>query len=235
MGSTLVWHLSDPHARHRPLASGSLPPMHRLRSKSESKSRIRSLKSENLSSDVSQSRWKKKKLRSIHRESLSVLSVPPEGSPIFWPVGSAIVWHRWASAISGLAVSHSSLASREQLISMQSRVALVLVLHNEDRIRHGLQMLIPRSLRCSLVFSWMVLPVCFCLGVVVRAHGRRLDHSYVDGLAGVWKEEVRLWFALSWSTHPSAHGPHAPLLRHCVVTQHEIASRYHPLQCVWLS
>lgn len=77
--------------------------------------------------------------------------------------------------------------------------------------RHEPQVSILRSLRCSLVFSWRVpsvpsmigrvLPVCLYLRVVVRAHGRRLDHSYVDGLAGVWKEEARLWFALSWSTH----------------------------------
>ena len=234
MGSTLVWHLSDPHARHRPLASGSLPPMHRLRSKSESKSRIRSLKSENLSSDVSQFRWEKK-LRSIHRESLSLFAVPSEALPSSGPSGSAIVWHRWASAISGLAVSHSSLASREQLISMQSRVALVLVLHNEDRIRHGLQMLIPRSLRCSLVFSWMVLPVCFCLGVVAE---------FMD--AG-WTAPISTAWLVSGRKRPGSGSPcharpilllvdhSAPLLRHCVVIQHEIASRYHPLQCVWLS
>ena len=140
------------------------------------------------------------------------------GSPILWPVRvSCRLAPGWAPAISGLAVSHSGLASREQLISMYSRVALVLVLHDEDRIRHEPQVSILRSLRCSLVFSWRVpsvpsmigrvLPVCLYLRVVVRAHGCRLDHSYIDGLAGVWKEEARLWFALSCSTHPSAHGP----------------------------
>ena len=39
-----------------------------------------------------------------------------------------------------------------------------------------------------------------------RVHGCRLDRSYIDGLAGVWKEEARLWFALPCSTHPSARG-----------------------------
>ena len=63
------------------------------------------------------------------------------------------------------------------------------------------------------------LPVCFYLGAVVRAHSCRLDHSYVDGLAGVGEEEVWPLVRLVVVDPYLLLVDHsALLLRHCVVS-----------------
>ncbi|KAE8303499.1 hypothetical protein GL50803_0010125 [Giardia duodenalis] len=165
-----------------------------------------------MSSDVKRFRWEKKKFSTFPLGSLcrSSRCLPRLSHLLAFRVSCRLISSE--HPLSRAFPSATAVWPQKQLtLAMYSRVALVLVLYHEDRIRHEPQVSIPRSLRCSLVFSWRVpsvpsmigrvLPVCLYLRVVVRAHGRRLDHSYVDGLAGVWKEEVRLWFSLSWSTH----------------------------------